>query len=610
MLDTNKLLYILPDVAYVVELLPTKKEHSFTVQSFRQINGEFIDDNEFIAENVEKLVSKLESEEYYLILPDFLFTNTIVEAEETSETKIKEYLTSDLLPSLDLTPQSHHLKTFVLMEHGGKSKIQLSALEKSLIGVVSQKLATQDVKITGVLPLSWTIKSIVSLEPSISIVQLGTRAYLAQHYIGIDQAISSSVDEVVTLAETIKTLKGAEPSIQTVYLVTNNLVESELKDNLSDTLPLQQLASFKEEESEMPSYVKYVIEAGMKSISIGTYPIPIFPLGKQTTESSTSTQEETSPVIEDGEVEKAPDMSDNTPSTDAEADLPKPSVDTTTDTESSDSAETDSPAAAVSAATVSSAATSTTVAAEVTELDINDDSNSEDKPVTSNEQSETSIDSETEQKEEDKDEKPVIESTVIPSAEKETDTKDEKPEVTEQPKVETKPQSTPTLIKNQSGLQPMFKSLAVAFVVFLVTVGVGAGIGSGYMYFSQNQTEEPATSSPSPTVEVTPSPDPSPSPEPSEVDAEEISVLVVNATTKAGHAGKSKKLLDNADFKTVKAGNASGDYTEGTFVLMAEENVALVSLLEETLDLTLEFSEDIETEDPDGEYDAVIVLAE
>ena len=57
------------------------------------------------------------------------------------------------------------------------------------------------------------------------------------HYIGVDQCTSQTTAEVSAIAETIKTLKGAEPRIQTVYLLTNELVEQELKEELSDTLP-------------------------------------------------------------------------------------------------------------------------------------------------------------------------------------------------------------------------------------------------------------------------------------------------------------------------------------------------------------------------------------
>src|SRR5690606_30942769 len=131
MLNTRKLLYILPDVAYVAELLPTKKEHTFAIQAFRQITGEFLnEDDDLIAENIEKLFSKIEPETYHLVLPDFLFTNTILEIKETQESKVKQYIKETLLPSLNLSKDTHEIETFILTQYGNTSKIQLTALEK------------------------------------------------------------------------------------------------------------------------------------------------------------------------------------------------------------------------------------------------------------------------------------------------------------------------------------------------------------------------------------------------------------------------------------------------------------------------------------------------
>src|SRR5258708_17862079 len=240
MLNTKKYLYIMPDSAYIAELLPAKEEHTFTIQVFRQINGEFLDDNEFIAENIDKLIKKIDPDEYHIILPDFLFTNTIVDINETSDNEVKKYLKEELLPNLGLSKETHELDTFILTQHKGKSKVQLSALEKSLLAPLQKACEEQKINILNISPLSWTIKSIVSLEPSLSTIQMGGMLYLAQHYIGIDQAISFTTEEAANIVETVKTLKGADPNIQTMYLLTNALVENDMKEKLSGTLPIQQ----------------------------------------------------------------------------------------------------------------------------------------------------------------------------------------------------------------------------------------------------------------------------------------------------------------------------------------------------------------------------------
>ena len=602
MLNSHKLLYILPDVAYIAELLPAKKEHTFSIQSFRQINGEFIDDNDFIAENIKKLVSKLDPEEYQLILPDFLFTNTIVEVAETDEAKVIAYLKDKLLPELTLSPDTHLLKTFVLTNHGGKSKVQLSALEKSLMNPISENIEESGAKIKTISPLSWTIKSIVSLEPSLSILQMGSHVYLAQHYIGIDQAMSSTVDEVSNLSETIKTLKGAEPSIQTVYLIANQLVEEKLKENLSETLPLQQLASFSEEDSEMPSYVKFGIEAGMKTLSLDAYAVPKFDLPKPTkvTAAVAATPAEKQEDLED-ETEK-PDLAEaeideDSSADESEFDLPKPETAPVI-------APVETALTPVAVSTVTSAVTEISLDADQVEekVEISDDSDHT-KEEEGKEKALPEVEPEIENAEE------VLELTI---------TKNEVQTITQEKTAEKKPENKnetekPSVIKNQSGLQPMLKMLGISFLVFLLTVGVGVGIGRAFIYFTQEAGSlslgTPAAS-PEPTASEEPTPSPSPSPK-AEIDVTELSVLVVNATTKAGYAGDTKDALDEADFGTVKAGNAKGTYEEaGTVVLMEEENAALLALLEETLDKKLTFEEGIEIEDATSIYDAVIVLTE
>src|SRR5947207_766394 len=141
MLNTKKYLYILPDSAYIAELLPAKKPHTFAIQAFRQINGEFINEDDFIEENIDKLIKKIDPEEYHLILPDFLFTNTIVDVVQTNEDEVKKYLKETLLPSLNLSKETHEIDTFILTQYQGKSKVQLSALEKSILTSIQKAAA-------------------------------------------------------------------------------------------------------------------------------------------------------------------------------------------------------------------------------------------------------------------------------------------------------------------------------------------------------------------------------------------------------------------------------------------------------------------------------------
>jgi len=514
MLNTKKLLFILPDVVYIAEMLPAKKKGDFNIASFRQINGEFLDDNEFIKENIQKLFAKIEADEYQLILPDFLFTNTIVEAPENSKNKIKEYLEGKLLPSLDISTASHYLEHFVLTEFNKKAKIQLTALEKDLLSPIAQAATANKIKIVTVNSLSWLAKSLISLEPSLSLLQMGERLYLAQHYIGLDQSNDAELTDVEKIAETIKTLKGAEPSIQTIYLLSNELVEEKLKDLLKGTIPVQQLANFKDEESKIPSYVKAILEAGAKTLSIKDFQVPGFDL-----------EAVSQPVAK-----IVPEI--------VTEDLPKPE--------------------------------------KVIEPVI------EEEPATPDLSQFAAV----AEAKEDK----AIELPPTPSS---------NPHMKEEAAV---------VIKNKSGVSGMLKMLFIVLAVFLLTVAIGVALGLAFIVLSQKMAPQQSAQESQPAVESSPAVSPSPSPEP-EITTKDLSVLIVNATTKAGYAGKIEKLL-TADFKSIDTANAKGEYEEGLFVLIQEENQALLAKLTELTDLDLDFSSnDKLVEDPDGNYDLVVVLA-
>ncbi len=670
MLNTQKLLYILPDLAYVAELLPAKKAHTFSVQSFRQINGDFIDDNEFIDKNIAKLFSKIDPEEYHIIIPDFLFTNTIVTVAEKNDAKIKAYLKDTLLPDLDLKPKTHLLEPFVLTEFKGTAKVQLSALEKTLTKPLAVCADAAGVTIKAISPLSWTIKSLVSLEPSISIVQVGSYLYTAQHYIGIDMTTHTTIEEMETIAETIKTLKGAEPSIQTVYLLSNSVVEEKLKELLSNTLPLQQLVTGTDEDAQMPSYVQQMIESGMQTLSISDYPVPQFkpnlvqdddrkefkeivaiassPATAKPDDSSPDStdedEEEDEEEKEDIKVDKKKkdeggidlddeDEEDSKMQAEPEKDsseLPKPTMPAIVggavavpsnvkslsldDETEADESETDD-------TTVDSKQDELDAAREKVE-DITDSIEKPDKTTNASSKLHTKHDTIESTSEVKTDETSTTDTDDSDDTEETVEEEEGEPEKinlsqfaktsgTTAPTINTSATTKKKIIKNKSGVNTMLKMVFITLAVFFATVAVGVGVGLGILSITNND----AGVDTSPVVESTPSsiassePSPSPSPEPA-IAPEELSILVVNATTTAGYAGTFADQLEEAEVGTVDAGNASGDYEEGFYLLMEEENQALLDFVAEATDLTLTYSEEVSVEDSEGEYDAVLVLAE
>lgn len=696
MLNTKKLLYILPDVAYVAELLPGKQEHVFTIHAFRQINGDFLDDRTFIAENVQKLMGKLESDEYHLILPDFIFTNTILEVKETTQTKIDAHLKDKLLPDLGMTPDSHYIDTFVLTQLKDTSKVQLSALDKDLIQPVVNAVQNTGVTVSHVSPLSWTTKAMISLEPSISIIQLGSMLYLAQHYIGVDQTTSQKLEDTENLVESIKTLKGGEPSIQTLYLLTNELVEKQLKDAVSETLPVQQLTQFSEGSSEMPHFVKQVIETAMRTLDISDFPVPQFSIADQKPAESTSAaaapagdikkedesedsgekesaseKDESSSVEETSKQEaKATDTAKQesettTESTTETPELPEPtqpsatvssdpepapnSTDTKENSDQPKTEEKETPPADTNPDSLldldekdqpknnTSKETKTTVTQDKNGEDLMPDTASTPKPITppaagTDSSNSDQAKSETVQAEasvvattDAKTESPAPETSVTEKSDASSSAPATSSPVVASPKVVQATSTTTTtpaktsdkpkkIIKNKNNTGKMVKMIFITIAVLFATVAVGVGIGLGILRLSNGGQDNLDTSpvvveSPEPTSETEPSPSPSPSPEP--IDVSELSILVVNGTSIAGKAGEIKSDIEDEGFGTVDAANAQGDYTAGTnYVLMSEENMALIEALNEATGFTLEFDSEVTVEDPDGEYDAVVVFAD
>ena len=582
MLNSQKLLYILPGVAYVAELLPGKKPHSFTIQAFRQINGEYLDENEFIADNVIKLLTKLEEEEYHLVLPDHLFTNTIVTVKETDDKKIEAYINQNLLPQLEISRTSHQILISKLTSLKGESRVQLSALEQSLLAPLRVGSGNAKKKITAISPLSWTLKSVVSLEPSVTIIQMGANLFSALHYIGVDQAFETLVGDVEAIAETVKTLKGSEPNIQTVYLVTNAVVEEKLKELLSNTIPLQQLNILKEDDAKIPSHVKYCIEAGQKTLSISDYPVPKFILGKSTANEQDSVTQKPLALEPAEELPELPEPN-------------LPSITATVENEKDNQPMPDTKSTPVSETNPEVPTQVKTGEESVTEIPSNEASNSNiviDKATPTDSDASTQSASDVD-----------LSQFSVHSAEPDA------PSAVEAKKSEVSAGIKP--IKNQSGVGSMIKMIAITLVVFIATVAVGVGIGFGLLTLSKSKT--PVAPTPTEVVETSPTATPTPTPiaSPSaQINPEDASLLVVNATTKAGYASTIKDLLTKAKFGSVSAGNAKGDYetAENNLVLMAEENPVLLQQLEKATNLGLAFAEGYATEDAKGTYDAVIVL--
>jgi len=175
-----------------------------------------------------------------------------------------------------------------------------------------------------------------------------------------------------------------------------------------------------------------------------------------------------------------------------------------------------------------------------------------------------------------------------------------------------KKRSEKKVLKNNDGVGNFVKVFLIGLASFAVTVGIGVGIGFGVLKLAGpdvSEIESPVTeenNEATTAAEV----EPEPTEAPIEINREEFSIKVVNATTQAGYASEIATQLEEAGFTSVTAKNAAGDYEAGYYLLMTEENQALLDTIAEDLSLDLSFSAETEFEDPTGQFEAVVVLAQ
>lgn len=592
MIDSTKLLIVLSDVAYVAELLAGKKPYTFSLQACKQINGTFMTKKGPDNEAVAKLFQKLDAgESYHLVLPDELFVDTIVSIEEKAESKVKEVLKEKTLADLKISDESHYLETITLNQLKGTTRVQIAAIPKEYLSIFRVGSDESGSTISGISPLSWVVKGMVSLEPSISVIQLGESLYVAQHYIGIDQTSSADISAPDKIVETIKTLKGSEPSIQTVYLLTNTVIEEQLKEALSSLVPLQQMTG-KSDSEQLPSYVTTFLESAARSLAVPDFNIPVFKPGapakdeseklaalftaaSTATDVSTDTKTETEPTTKEDELPK--------PTQNIE-----PEEITQADTEEAEDTE-DKLADDAAQAQIEEVVEKDTTDSSDTEADVqkeveSDSTTKDEQSIEQPEEKQTAATGEeatdkadTDSSSESKIDSPDSNRTITPVASvvtpvaasatnaatvattTSTAPKTAKPETaldqtggddidlsqfaqhtagTTAQASSTPAQAEKTIkkpIKHSSGVGNMLKMVLITLLVFALTIAVGVGVGLGILQFAG--TEEEVTT---PTVEV--------EQEPSETEEE---IIDEEATDSAEEADTEVEAVDLSELSVL-----------------------------------------------------------
>lgn len=634
--SSTNLAFLLPSVAYLLELVPAKGTTNFQVQNVREIRGSFCSDGVWQGENVKKLASKLEAAQYTVALPDTVFQQFVFEVEAGSESEAHKKALRHMREAYEIDDAVTFCHLFLLSTHRGKYTFQLVSLPQKSARLFYDAFSAQSEHIKAITPLSWLMKAFVSLEPSLTLAQVGQDVSVARHYIGIDRTFSGATTQPTALAEYLKKQKAEDAQLQTLYLVADDETERMVKKELNKVIPIQQLIADDEAVEGLPASVKFLAEQAARTLSLTELKLPLIKVEElEHTASASDAPEELETISSSTHSSSEAPEDDASPMSKASLPaptLPKPgaapavvpaaavpptlSMASESLTESEPEIKKSTPAPVLHSESLDldalpSTPAPTVEADEPDELEEVEDAAPQpsfyDKVHTSAQPSAFSPSPAAK----------AVNEAELATAVSQTLGKPMGAPASAAHSVGTPSNSHPSskiIIQNSNDASELLKIIGLTVGVIIVTVIAGLGIGYALLSFSlspQQIAVEPASSpsaSSTPAAQASPSPSPSPSAEP--IAKDKLQILVVNATTTAGKAGKYKTSLEQAGFKNITVGNAKGKYEAGTYFLMKTESTALEAELEKALSVTGTVQKGVKTEDAAEQKDVVVVIAE
>jgi hypothetical protein len=154
------------------------------------------------------------------------------------------------------------------------------------------------------------------------------------------------------------------------------------------------------------------------------------------------------------------------------------------------------------------------------------------------------------------------------------------------------------------------RSWGSVFLVFFGVVILTVIIG-GAVYWSQQVQPQQQVLIPSETA-PTPNPVPTPTPTPkaatlSLAQKKQLNLVVYNATTRAGLAGRYKNSLNAAGWNVTSTGNATGEYEEAGVLIFTSDDAAFETLARELTGVTVRRLEE-NSENSPATVDVVVVI--
>lgn len=612
----SPILYLASEPSFFAVLDGTNKNQS--LKDVTRIDFPLIEKGVINKENLTHALKSLEQKSIHLVVSDEIFYHHISDytlgAKKNIEDEIKETVATVFADKKDPL----HIVTVDLAKTSKMQTVQITAMTKENLANLAEAAKEAKVEIESIIPASFVVKAFVSVDPSLFLLVTSQNFLLTSHYIGVDFAQNISKENVKELISTVKTLKKERPHIQHIYICADEGTDPSISEDLTEVMPIQDVEVKKiETESDTPFFLK-ALTIGVKEVIENDFPLPHFSV--QNADASAASESKSN-VVEEAILE--------------------PIAEILKDIKNEDKAEEKDEKEEVVAIVLDEEAAEEEEEELKKEVLVKPSEKAEEK------ETKVEIDSETETVEKKEEVEIAIEplpipTPVIPAAAKavekeievvaspkviaatpskdeENEEEKEEPKTVEAPvKVVSTVRSTETTSTNKSSVRPakkgsVFKYVLLTFGVALLISLIGGGIviSQQAMLNQKNPTLQTPVTSVTPTDEEE-EPTPTPKPTAAPVDMEDLDILVVNATSIAGKAGKVATGVKKTGAKSVDTGNAKDSYDdEGTFIMLAKPELSgAISVLEEETGLTFDEQEMSSKENPSDKYDIVIVLNE
>lgn len=482
-------------------------------------------------------------------------------------------------------------------------QVSVSGIEKDTYTQVVEWVSLLATKQVWIMPLSWFVAPLKSIEPALLAVHVADDTLaISHHYLGVDDARELPFGE---LAEYVAARKQERKETHLLYLQAAKTVRAQLQKKLGDTVAIHPLVDDTNNDA-VQEVVQAVMDKGTQTIA------ELLHYEESGTGKATVAAAAVITAPEGKKASRKKDAAEVSAETESEgaSELPKPVppvLPVVLDSEEVESVA-EEPLDTVEAALPASKTDNPET--------VVDEPDQETKPVASESSAAVAA------------ELPADDTAIVTEDEPVVEVLDDSAE--ELAPVSAAPAPARTMIDELASARQVKdvsqryvevqkrSSVASIVAVFLVATTLTAVIAGAIFFSQQPPAQQQAMlpdveASPTPVLEVAPTPEPTPAPALSEEDKESTKIMVLNSTGMAGLAGKTRTQLASMGWAgDIDTGNASGAYSDAVFAYTTDD--AVWTQLEQDWreseqSVPLKRATEIDESNTSG-YDLVIILAE